>query len=190
MDRLFGTAHVLTKSQVGGSTGHDAIELATHHPNLAFIIQDRAELASSFADSVPSSLDHRLTFQSHDFFTTQPTKGASIYFLKHILHDWPDPSSMSILRQIVEAMVPFKNGKGSRILIMDSVMPEVGEVPMSVFQLNTSMDLQMMCALNAKERTRRDWEALVKRTDHRLRIVDVRVPKGSADGIIEVVLDR
>jgi 6-hydroxytryprostatin B O-methyltransferase len=86
-------------------------------------------------------------------------------------------------------MTPFENSKGSRLLIMDSMMPEMGEVPLTVMQLNTAMDLQMMAALNAKERTRADWEALLRAADQRLRIANVRQPIGSADAIIEVVLD-
>jgi hypothetical protein len=86
-------------------------------------------------------------------------------------------------------MTPFENNNGSRLIIMDSVMPEMGEVPLTVMQLNTAMDLQMMAALSAKERTRADWEALLRAADQRLRIVNVRQPIGSADAVIEVVLD-
>ena len=85
-------------------------------------------------------------------------------------------------------MTPFQNNRGSRLLIMDSVMPEMGEVPFTIMQLNTAMDLQMMAALSAKERMRADWEALLRAADQRFRIVNIRQPIGSADAIIEVVL--
>lgn len=60
---------------------------------------------------------------------------------------------------------------------------------MSIFQLNTAMDLQMICALDARERTRMDWEARLKSADQRLTIVDMMAPKGSADGVIEIILN-
>lgn len=179
----------LTELQIGGSAGHDDIELARHYPSIKFIIQDRDEVVTSFKDSLPSDLDSRIKFQSHDFMTPQPVKAADVYFLKHILHDWPDLVSTKILRNIVSAMTPFENNRGSRLLIMDSVMPEMGEVPLTIMKLNTAMDLQMMAALSAKERTRADWEALLRAADQRLRIVNIRQPRGSADAVIEVVLD-
>ena len=120
--------------------------------------------------------------------TPQPINGADIYFLKHILYNWPDLVSIKILQNIVPAMTPFQNNRGSRLLIMDSVMPEMGEVPFTIMQLNTAMDLQMMAALSAKERMRADWEALLRAADQRFRIVNIRQPIGSADAIIEVVL--
>jgi hypothetical protein len=138
---------------------------------------------------LPADLNNRISFQTHDFMTLQPIKGADVYFLKHVLHDWPDLVSVKILQNIVPAMTTFEDNKGSRLLIMDSVMPEMGEVPLTVMQLNTSMDLQMMVALSAKERTKADWEALLRTADQRLRIVSVRQPTGSADAVIEVVLD-
>lgn len=179
----------LTGLQIGGSAGHDDIELARHYPNIKFIIQDRGEVVTSFKAALPSDLDSRIRFQSHDFMGTQPVHGAEIYFLKHILHDWPDLVSVKILQNIVPAMTPFKNNRGSRLLIMDSVMPEMGQVPLTIMQLNTAMDLQMMAALSAKERTMADWEALLKAADHRLRIVNIIQPIGSADAVIEVVLN-
>jgi hypothetical protein len=121
--------------------------------------------------------------------TPEPIKGADVYFLKHILHDWSDLVSVKILQNIVPAMTPFENSKGSRILIMDSLMPGMGEVPLTAMQLNTAMDLQMMAALGAKERTRAGWEALLRAADQRLRIVNVKQPMGSADAFIEVILD-
>jgi 6-hydroxytryprostatin B O-methyltransferase len=146
----------LTNLQIWGSAGYDDIELALHYPSIKFIIQDRAEVVTSFEDSLPSDLNSRISFQMYDFMTLQPIKGADVYFLRHILHDWPDLVSVKILQNVVPAMITFEDDKGSRLLIMDSVMPEMGEVPLAVMQLNTAMDLQMMAALSAKERTRAD----------------------------------
>lgn len=98
----------LTRLQIGGFSGHDDIELARHYPSMKFIIQDRDVVITSFKDSLPYGLDSRITFQSHDFMTLQPVNGADVYFLKHILHDWPDPVATKILRNIVLAMTPFQ----------------------------------------------------------------------------------
>jgi hypothetical protein len=168
----------LTKLQIGGSAGHDDIELARHHPGIKFIIQDRAEVVASFKDSLPSNLHSRISFQTHDFMSPQPVKGADVYFLKHIRHDWPDVMSVKIVQMIVLAMTPFENGKGSRLLIMDAIMPEIGEVPLTSMQLNTAMDIQMMAVMSAKERSRADWKALLLAADPRLRIANIKQPVG------------
>jgi hypothetical protein len=70
----------------------------------------------------------------YDFMTLQPIKGADVYFLKHNLHGWPDLVSVKILQNIVPAITTFEDNEGSRLLIMESVMPEMGEVPLVVMQ--------------------------------------------------------
>lgn len=39
---------------------------------------------------------------AHDFFTAQPVKNASVFLLKHILHDWPDAYASKILVRLRE----------------------------------------------------------------------------------------
>jgi 6-hydroxytryprostatin B O-methyltransferase len=168
---------------MGGSIGHVSVEIASQHPNLTIIDQDFACLEPQFNDFVPANLKSRILFQTHDFFTHQTVK-ADVYLLKHILHDWPDVLCMTIIRNIVPAM---KNG--SRIVVMDGVMPEVGEAPNYSLKINATFDLQMMALFNAKERTKRDWEALFKGADPRLNIKAFRQPLGSAASLIEVVFE-
>ena len=67
-------------------------------------------------------------------------------------------------------------------------MPEAGQVPNSILKTNTSLDLQMMAALNAKERRAQDWEVLIKSADERFVVKAIRQPPGSAASLIEVVL--
>lgn len=153
---------------------------------MKFIVQDLPSVESEFERHLEPSLAPRMSFQAHDFFTPEPVKGADVYFLKHILHDWADPISIKILQQLLPAMIPGK----SRIIIMDGVVPEYGEVPTAIMRLHTCMDLQMMMSLNAKERTEKDWKELVQSADQRLRVVACVVPFGSAHGVIEVVLDE
>ena len=135
----------LTRLQIGGSSGHDDTELARHYPSMKFIIQGRDEVITSFKDSLPYGLDSRVTYQSHDFMIPQPVNGADVYFLKHILHDWPGPVSTKVLQNIVPAITPLQNNRGSRLLIMDSVMPEMGKVPLTIMQFNTANDGGIGC---------------------------------------------
>jgi 6-hydroxytryprostatin B O-methyltransferase len=68
-----------------------------------------------------SSMKDRVSFQTHDFFTPQPTQG-DIYLLRHVLHDWPDKYCIQILRHLIASMKD-----SSRIIINDGIMMEPTE---------------------------------------------------------------
>lgn len=59
----------------------------------------------------------RIELQVHDFFTPQPIKGARAYFMRSVLHDWPDEQCRKILGHLKDAMDPGY----SKILISDCV---------------------------------------------------------------------
>ena len=102
-----------------------------------------------------------------------------------ILHDWPDDEAVKILRHIVAAMIKAE----SRLLIMDTVLPMPGTVPVSVERIVRVRDLTMMQAFNSKERELEDWKALLAAADSRLRLVNVVQPFGSNMSVLEVVID-
>ena len=80
------------------------------------------------------------------------TSGAKFYYLRNILHDWPDDKCIAILKNLVPAM-----DKDSRILIDDMVLPDIG-----VHWQAAQLDLTMMAALGSVERTKEQWYALMK----------------------------
>ena len=137
------------------------------------------------AESLPADITSRLTFQAHDFSQPQPIQGADVYLLRMILHDWPDDKAANILRNIVAAM----DERNSRLLIMDTVLPSPGSVPVSVERLVRGRDLTMMQAFNSKERDMDDWKGLLDAVDPRLHLVGTVQPFGSAMSVLEVVLD-
>ena len=47
-------------------------------------------------------------FLAHDFFTPQTVKGAEVYLMKYIIHDWSDEYAVKILRRLREAADPQK----------------------------------------------------------------------------------
>ena len=136
-------------------------------------------------ESLPSDVASRLTFQSHDFTQPQPIQAADVYLLRMILHDWPDDKAAEILRSIVAAMDKTK----SRLLIMDTVLPEPGSVPVTVERIVRVRDLTMMQAFNSKERDLEGWKDLLAAADPILQLVSVNQPYGSAMSVLEVALD-
>lgn len=171
--------------QVGGSTGTAAIALATAFPHLTFIVQDlpaNAALGRKAAqDSLPPDILSRLAFQGHDFTCPQPVRGAAVYLLRMILHDWPDDVAARILRHVVAAM-----DAESRLLVMDTVLPRPGAGLVSEERIVRARDLTMMQAFNSGERELEGWVELLGRVDGRLEVVGVREPVGSAMAVLEV----
>ena len=96
--------------------------------------------------------------------------------MRGVLHDWPDDKCRLILQNIIPAM-----GKDSVILIEDMVLPASG-----VHWQSTQVDLTMMCALAAVERTEDQWRALLDSAG--LEISKVYVHKPSVhEGVIVAV---
>lgn len=57
-------------------------------------------------------------FQVHDFFSPQPIKGAAIFLLRAVLHDWPDKFAGRILLELRKAATT-----ATRLVIADFVLP-------------------------------------------------------------------
>lgn len=106
----------------GGGDGSFAIALAQRFPALKHIIvQDVADVVEQARATVPEPLRGIVTPLVADFFEPQTVKGAAVYFLRKVLHDWPDEFAIRILRQLVPALEP-----GARILINDHCVPPSG----------------------------------------------------------------
>ncbi|PQE30043.1 hypothetical protein CJF32_00009466 [Rutstroemia sp. NJR-2017a WRK4] len=132
---------------VGGGFGHECVAVREKFPELArrLVLQD-----------LPQTLSHVPVLDgveviAHNFFEPQVIKGAKFYYLRNILHDWPDDKAVGILRNLIPAL-----GPDSRILIDDMVHPNE-----NVHWQAAQMDLTMMAALGSKERTEEQWHALM-----------------------------
>lgn len=169
---------------VGGNSGSASLALAEGFPNLRFVVQDLPEPiqnARAQAESLPAEIAGRIEFLEHDFFTPQPVKDADVYLLRMIIHDWPDADAVRILKELVEVMK-----EGSRIVIMDMVLPTPGTTSPTFEAALRQKDLMMRQVLNAREREIEDWHALVRKVDEGLRVVAIRHPEGSQHSIIEI----
>lgn len=172
---------------VAGNVGHASIPIARANPRAKIIVQDLPQIIESTQQAkksvIPAELRDRFAFMAHDFFSpTQPVRGADVYFLRMIMHDFSDKYCIKILRPIVEAMAP-----SSRIIIMDQVLPPVGGVPQPIERFIRAADLHMGVLSNAKERDGGEWTCLIGEVDQRLMVKSVTLPPGSAMSLIEVV---
>jgi 6-hydroxytryprostatin B O-methyltransferase len=92
--------------------------LAEAYPELSFVVQDLENAIASGVDALPPALQGRVQFEVHDMFQPQTRQGVDVFYLRHILHDWPDDWAVKILRNLVPALRP-----DSRVIISDSVIP-------------------------------------------------------------------
>ncbi|THH06774.1 hypothetical protein EW146_g9509 [Bondarzewia mesenterica] len=163
---------------VGGSMGTVTLMLLKAFPHLRYIIQD---LEKVLRDA------NKVLIFSHDFFTPQPIKAAAVYFLRLVLHDWPQTESKKILKNLREAA-----GPQSKLVVFDMVVahacPEAtatsdtpptpkAEVPFPLLanyaagRFVTMIDLQMLNLVNGLERTPEEFLELGDATGWKLESV-------------------
>lgn len=108
---------------VGGGQGAVPRVLAPATKNLRFVVQDCEDVIEHGRQSLPEDLKGRVEFMQQDFFTEQPVKGADIYFLRWILHDWSDKYAVRILKALVPAMKD-----GSKVVLFEWLLKDGPEI--------------------------------------------------------------
>ena len=143
---------------IGGGTGSDLIAFKKFHPEVSgkLTLQDLPAVISAANLDVLSASG--IEAIPHDFFHPQPIKDAKCYYLRTVLHDWPDTKALEILGHVKDAM-----GPKSIILIEESVLPEEG-VPLET----AYTDMVMMSCFASLERRLTQWEALLSKAGLRL----------------------
>ena len=133
---------------IGGGRGQVCRAFRARYPDLPgrVIFQD---LPNAVDEAEPKA---GVEGMYHDFFEPQPIKGAKIYILRHVLHDWPDHKAEEVLNRVIEAM-----GPESVLLIDEKVLADTGTSTYAA-----GLDLQMMMNVAAQERSEKEWSDLLK----------------------------
>ncbi|RYO75687.1 hypothetical protein DL766_007065 [Monosporascus sp. MC13-8B] len=175
-----GKAQVI---DIGGARGHVAIEIAKRFPNLQVLVQDRSDSIVGADAELPAELKQRVKFAAHDFFTPQ-TVTAQVYYFRWVMHNWSDKYCIIILRALIPALRP-----DARILIQDTCMPEPGTIARWREKDLRAADLNMLALFNARERSAREWGALLARADAKFVLKGVIEPPGSSLALIDIRWD-
>ncbi|KAL3455606.1 S-adenosyl-L-methionine-dependent methyltransferase, partial [Aspergillus heterothallicus] len=157
---------------VGGGVGHQSVALRGRLPASVanrIILQDMEPVVRH---AIPCE---GVEAMAHDFWKEQPIKGARFYYLRLILHDYPEDKAVILLKNLVAAL-----GPNSAILIDELVLPETG-----VSLYATQSDITMMSALAAQERTTGQWDALLEKAG--LKVKERYVYTSRKDTILECV---
>ncbi|KAI4267124.1 MAG: hypothetical protein L6R38_008397 [Xanthoria sp. 2 TBL-2021] len=164
---------------VAGNKGYELISFAAEHPEFegTMILEDLPSTFAGMNEEERSKIKATgIKLQEYNFFTPQPIKGANIYFIRDVLHDWPDKEAAQLLSQTAEAMEPGR----SRLLIEDHVVDDE-----NVHHTAAAKDILMLVTLNGVERTLKQWKVLLKNSG--LMIVKVWPDGADHPSIIEAV---
>ena len=151
-----------TLVDVGGGDGALLGHLLKAHPGLRGVLLDRPAAATAARDRFTAAgLGERAEARSGDFFTAVPGDG-DVYLLREILHDWDDEQCVAVLTACRRAMPAH-----ARLVVIELAAddhPGTG----SDARMTALMTLYMLSVLPGRERTPREFEALLRAAGLRL----------------------
>jgi hypothetical protein len=151
-------------ADVGGGRGHILAAALATAPSAKGILFDQPAVV---ANVTPQP---RISVQGGDFFKDR-LPVADAYILGNVLHDWVDDEAIAILRSVRRA-APAQ----AELLVLESILPD-GPEPHHAKVL----DVVMLTMTGGRERTRRDYHALLETGGFRL---DRVVPTASPVSVI------
>jgi hypothetical protein len=162
---------------VGGGTGTLLGAILQEHSALRGTLFDLAHVIERAPKVLRTAgvLD-RCELAAGNFFEGVPS-GHDLYLLKWIIHDWDDARAMAILRACHRAM----SGRGT-VLIVERVLSD-RTTPTELDHYRADL-LMAIATPGGKERTRREFEALLDATGFRLTaLVPTRSPMSVIEGV-------
>ncbi len=168
----FSDIHTLT--DVGGGVGVLMAEILAANPHMKGVVADLPPVVREAEKVIQARrLRDRLKATACDFFESIPA-GSDAYLMSHVLHDWPDDQCGIILKNCYKAMKPE-----SKLLIVEMIVP-TGNEP-SIAKL---LDLEMLVITGGKERTKKEFEALLESSGFKLLRV---IPTLESINVIEAI---
>jgi hypothetical protein len=135
---------------VGGGNGSKLTGILQRYPSLRGTLYDLPHVVERARPLLQAAgVADRCELVGGNFFANVPG-GGDAYLMRHIIHDWNDEQSLTILRNIHRAMPD-----DGRLLLVESVIPP-GNGPFAAKLL----DLTMMLIPGGKERTEAEYREL------------------------------
>jgi hypothetical protein len=163
-----------TLVDVGGGNGSLLITVLQRTPALQGILYDLPHVIERAKANVQQAgLSARCRTEAGSFFERVPV-GGDAYILRHIIHDWYDDRSLTILRNVRKAIPPT-----GKLLVVEGVIPP-GNGPSATKLL----DLNMLVIPGGMERTEQEYRDLYAKADFTLtRIVPTRTEVSVIEGV-------
>ncbi|KAG9218603.1 hypothetical protein PLEOSDRAFT_1103769 [Pleurotus ostreatus PC15] len=171
---------------VGASTGVVTMEIARSAPQHKYVLHDLeggiAAAQRHWAKEWPEAIDNGIVaLEVHSFFDPMPVQ-ADVYFMRAIIHDWPEAECRKILGHLNAA------AKSTSKLVLFEMMalhacaddlvgsnnapyPLLANLGIAGAGFVTMIDMHMISLLNGRERTAREYEELGRQTGWKLETV-------------------
>ncbi|MFF6785146.1 methyltransferase [Streptomyces sp. NPDC012510] len=151
-----------TLVDVGGGDGALLARLLDTYPQLHGVLVDRPNaVAAAGVRLKEAGFAARADLRTGDFFQDVP-EGGDVYLLREILHDWDDDRCVDLLRVCRRAMPE----EGRLIVIELAADDTTGGGPQA--RMTALMSLYMLSVLPGRERTTREFAALLSEAGLRL----------------------
>jgi ubiquinone/menaquinone biosynthesis C-methylase UbiE len=163
-----------TVIDVGGGNGSVITAILQRYPAVRGILYDRPHVVERARPRLDAAgVSARCQTVSGDFFSSVPP-GADAYLMRHIIHDWDDDKSLTILRNCRKVMTP-----AARLLLIETVIPPGNEPCFAKF-----LDLTMLAIPGGLERTEAQYRTLFASAGFRLeRIVPTKADVSVIEGV-------
>jgi len=170
-----------TLADIGAGNGEVLTATLRRYPNLRGLVFDLpAVIERTKANIDKAGLSGRCQVVAGNFFESVPS-GADAYLMRHIIHDWDDDKSLTILRNCRQAL-----GERGKLLVVEGLVPPGNEPALSKFY-----DLSMMVLPGGMERTEAEYRRLFEASGFRLtRIVPTSSWISVLEGEPDIVLPR
>ena len=152
---------------IGGGLGHLLNAVLEHAPHARGVLFDLPEVI----DQARRAANPRVSYIGGDFFKDR-IPSCNVYMLMTVLHDWSDDESTAILKNI-KANAP----SGARVLILEGVVQ-----PDARNDFLLDLDVEMLAMMTGRERTEKEWKAVISGAGMRLARV---IPAGPWSSIVE-----
>lgn len=139
---------------IGGGGGHLLRAVLDAAPAARGILFDLPQVVAEVA----ALASDRLSLQAGDFFRDALPR-CDAYLLMEIIHDWGDAEAIAILRAVRAAAPP-----DATVLLIETLIPDAPGPDWSKM-----LDIHMLALLGGRQRTSREYEALLAQTGFRFR---------------------
>lgn len=174
VEAAYDVTRFSTIVDLGGGNGQLLALMLGASPKATGVLLEREALAHEAREFLRAQgVLSRCRIESGSFFTTVPSDG-DLYVMRRVIHGFDDRQAAEILANVRRHMPA-----GSTLLLLESVVPE-GKAP----HFAKTLDLDMMIFVGGRERTERQFEALLGHAGFRLARV---VPTVSTISIMEAV---
>ena len=161
--RAWDFSHANVVADLGGGGGALLLAVLELHPHLRGMLVDREESVEAakarFADEKISSRCKLLVADMTQFIPA----GADVYMLKHVLHGYRDAGAITILKNC-RAVIP----ESGTLLVMEFVLPPLVSQADPDLEGRLMSDLNMLAVTGGRERSEREWRALLETAGFRL----------------------